>query len=319
MEGFEVGKAFVTGGAGFIGSHLVDELVRRGAKVTVYDNLSTGRREVLKEKSSSADVKLIEGDILDLEFLKESMRGHDIVFHLAANADVRGGIHNTRVDLEQNIIGTHNVLEAMRENAIKRIAFTSSATVYGEPKQFPTPETYPAIQTSLYGASKLAGGALIQAYSEAFGMTSWIFRFVSILCERYSHGVVFDFMKKLRKNPRSLEILGDGKQRKSYLYVGDCIAGIMMALEKSSEKVNIFNLGHTEFLDVCKVADIIVSELGLEQPEYTFTGGTRGWIGDSPFVHLSVEKMQKLGWQPKIEIEDAIRRTVRYLQEHPVT
>ncbi len=310
-------KYFVTGGAGFIGSHIVDKLLQEGNEVTVYDNLCAGKELFIKHNRSNPRFKLIKSDVLDNNALNTAMKGNDFVFHLQANADVRGGITKTRVDLEQNTIATWNVLEAMRINNIKKIAFSSSATVYGEPEQFPTPENYPLIQTSLYGASKLAGEAMIEAYCEYYDMQCFIFRFVSWIGERYTHGVIFDFVKKLQQNSKELEVLGDGNQKKSYLYVGDGVEGIFFAIKNFREQKNIFNLGHTEFINVLKVADIICEEMKLENVQYTCTGGIRGWKGDSPLVHLDIKKLQNLGWQPKTSIEEGIRRTVRYLLQNP--
>ena len=310
-------KVFVTGGAGFIGSHIVDRLIKDGHEVTVYDNFCTGKELFIKHHLTNPRFKLVKGDTLNLDKLKEEIKQHDFVFHLQANADVRGGIEKTRIDLEQNTIATLNVLEAMRVSNIKKIAFASSATVYGEPATFPTPENNELMQTSLYGASKLAGEAMIQAYCEYYEMQCFIFRFVSWIGERYTHGVIFDFMKKLQKNNKELEVLGDGNQKKSYLYVGDGVDGIFFAINNFKEQKNIFNLGHTEFMNVLRVADIICEELELKNVQYKCTGGARGWKGDSPLVHLDITKLQKLGWSPKTSIEEGIRRTVRYLKEHP--
>lgn len=310
-------RAFVTGGAGFIGSHIVDKLLSEGNSVTIYDNFSTGKKLFINNNIENKRLNLINGDVLDFEKLSNEIKGHDFVFHLQANADVRGGIKNTQIDLQQNIIATWNVLEAMKKNNIKKIAFSSSATVYGEPNLFPTPENIELIQTSLYGASKLACEAMIQAYSEYFNMQCFIFRFVSWIGERYSHGVIFDFVKKLQKNPKELEILGDGNQKKSYLYVKDGVDGIFFALQKFNEKKNLFNLGHREYISVTRLADIVCEELGLNNVHYIFSGGSRGWLGDSPFVHLDITKLTKLGWQPKISIEEGVRRTVNYLLLHP--
>src|SRR6185503_569657 len=260
----ELKKAFVTGGAGFIGSHLVDELLRRGASVVVYGNLSSGRTDYLKENPAGDKVQLVKGDVLDLAALQKAMAGCDFVFHFQANADVRGGKEKTRVDLEQNTIATWNVLDSMRTHGIKGLAFASSATIYGEPDVFPTPESYAPLQTSLYGASKYAGEAMIQAYGEYYGVRSFVFRFVSWIGERYSHGVVFDFMKKLRADPTRLQILGDGSQKKSYLYVKDGVNGIMLAIEKSTGNKNIYNLGHDDFMNVVDLAQIVFGELGLK-------------------------------------------------------
>jgi len=310
-------KALVTGGAGFIGSHIVDELIRRNDGVVVFDNFCTGFRQHLEPAVSDGRIRLIEGDILDGSRLTKAMEGVTTVFHLAANADVRGGQIDRNVDLQQNVIGAHRVLEAMKAVSAKEIVFTSSATVYGEPDRFPTPEDYAPLQTSLYGASKLAAEAIIQAYGEYFGIRSYVFRFVSWIGERYSHGVIFDFINKLRAKPGELEILGDGSQKKSYLHVEDGIRGIFLALEKMTDLKNVINLGHVEYMNVKNLAEIVCEELGLSDVIYRYTGGTRGWLGDSPFVHLDISKLQSIGFQPRISIEDGVRRTVRYLARNP--
>jgi len=306
-------KAFITGGAGFIASNLADALLKRGDDVIVYDNFCTGQRMFVKHNLSNSKYKLIEADVLDKSTLIDSMKGSDIVFHFQANADVRGGESNTLIDVEQNIIGTHNVLEGVRINGIKKIAFASSATVYGEPEQVPTPENIAPIQTSIYGASKFSAEALIQSYCEYFDIKSYIFRFVSFMGHRYTHGVIFDFMKKLQANSSNLEILGDGSQRKSYLHVSDGVNAILTAIEKANEKTNIFNLGNREWINVKDLADIVIETMGLENVSYSFTGGVRGWKGDTPFVHLSIDKISELGWVPKFSVEETIRDTVRYL------
>jgi UDP-glucose 4-epimerase len=316
MSTATVRRAFVTGGAGFIGSHIVDRLVQDGAAVTIYDNFSTGQEEFIRHHADSVMVRVVHADVRDVERLKQEMMGCDCVFHLQANADVRGGIHRTHIDLEQNTILTWNVLEAMRLNEVRRIVFASSAAVYGEPNVFPTPEQYASLQTSLYGASKLAGEAMIQAYSEYFGITCYIFRFVSWIGPRYTHGVIFDFMASLRTNPKVLRILGDGKQRKSYLDVTDGVNGIFYAIHNAQGSKNIFNLGHDEVMTVLDLADIVVQELGLNVVRYETTEDERGWLGDSPFVHLDTTRLKELGWRPQVSIADGIRNTVRYLQAH---
>jgi UDP-glucose 4-epimerase len=310
-------KALVTGGAGFIGSHVVDELVHRNDEVIVYDNFRTGFKRHLEPAFSEGRIRVVEGDILDGSSLSKAMEGVTTVFHLAANADVRGGQLDREVDLQQNVMGTHRVLEAMKAVGAKRIVFTSSATVYGEPDRFPTPEDYAPLQTSLYGASKLAAEAIIQAYGEYFGIQSYVFRFVSWIGERYSHGVIFDFLNKLRANPVELEILGDGSQKKSYLHVEDGVRGIFLALERMTATKNVINLGHIEYMNVKKLAEIVCQELGLSDVQYRYTGGPRGWLGDSPFVHLDISKLQSIGFQPQISIEEGVRRTVRYLLSNP--
>lgn len=310
-------SVFVTGAAGFVGSNLVDRLLRDGHRVVGYDNFSTGQRRFVEEAGRSDRFTLVEGDTLDLEHLTTAMRGCDFVFHLAANADVRFGIEHPRKDLEQNTIATFNVLEAMRANGIRRVAFSSTGSIYGEPDVHPTPETAPfPVQTSLYGASKLAGEGLIQAYCEGFGFQGYIFRFVSILGERYSHGHVFDFYQRLRANPNELTILGNGLQRKSYLYVQDCIDAMLIAIERAHDKVNIFNLGTDEYCQVNNSIGWITGHLGLD-PVRTYAGGERGWIGDSPFIFLDTAKIQSLGWKPKLSIGEGIIKTLDYLRANP--
>ncbi len=292
-------KYFVTGGAGFIGSNIVDRLLSNGNDVTVYDNFSTGIPEYLENAKKISSFTLIKGDLLVPDLLNRAMSGCDFVFHLAANADVRFGTEHPAKDLYQNTIATFNVLEAMRKNSIDKIAFSSTGSVYGEAKVIPTPEYAPfPVQTSLYGASKLAGEGLIQAYCEGFGFQSWIFRFVSILGERYPHGHVFDFYKQTSAHPEHLEVLGNGHQKKSYLYVQDCIDAIFVALEKSRDKVNIYNLGTDEYCEVNDSIQWICKYLGLE-PEIKYTGGERGWIGDNPFIFLDCKMIRSLGWNPR--------------------
>jgi UDP-glucose 4-epimerase len=307
-------KAFVTGGAGFIGSNLVDRLLQRGDEVVAYDNLSTGMNEFLAEARKSPRFSFVKGDVLEEAALARAMKGAEIVFHLAANADVRFGTRHPRKDLEQNTIATYNVLEAMRANGVKRIAFSSTGSVYGEAAVVPTPETCPfPVQTSLYGASKLAGEGLISAYCEGFGFRGWIFRFVSILGERYTHGHVFDFYKQLVENPRELAVLGNGKQRKSYLYIQDCVSAMFTALEKAEDKVNVFNLGTGEYCEVDDSIGWITESLGLS-PNRVYAGGDRGWIGDNPFIFLDTAKIRALGWKPTLTIREGILRTLTYLE-----
>lgn len=309
-------KAFVSGGAGFFGSNLVDRLLDLGHEVTVYDNLSTGLLQFLEYARDFDCFRLVKGDLLDEDSLSEAMAGHELIFHFAANADVRFGTEHPRRDLEQNTIVTYNILEAMRNNGIRKIAFASTGSVYGEGTVIPTPEDAPfPIQTSLYAASKLAGEGMIAAYCEGFGFQSWIFRFVSILGERYTHGHVFDFYRALKQNPSRLEVLGNGKQRKSYLYIQDCIDAILLALEKSNESVNVLNLGVDGYCEVNDSIGWICKELGVT-PVLEYSGGERGWIGDNPFIFLETQKMQSLGWKPKFSIRDGVLKTVQYLKEN---
>src|SRR3954471_6516035 len=265
-------NALVTGGAGFIGSNLVDRLLADGHRVTAYDNFSTGQRPFLANAVTNSRFALVEGDLLDLPLLKRAVAGHDFVFHLAANADVRFGTNHPDRDLQQNTVATFNVLEAMRVNGVKRIGFSSTGSVYGEPNVFPTPEDGPfPIQTSLYAASKVAGEGLISAYAHGFGFQAFIFRFVSILGERYTHGHVFDFYAKLLANPHAIEVLGNGKQRKSYLYVQDCIDAILTVLDRAQESLNIYNLGTDEYCNVDQSLGWICQHLGLK-PQRRYSG-----------------------------------------------
>ncbi len=312
-------KYLVTGGAGFIGSNLVDRLLQMGRQVVAYDNFSTGQERFLENALAQRNFALVRGDLLDVPALTQAMQGVELVFHLAANADVRFGTEHPRKDLEQNTIATFNVLEAMRANGVRRIAFSSTGSIYGEPEVFPTPERAPfPVQTSLYGASKLAGEGLIQAYCEGFGFQGYIFRFVSILGERYTHGHVFDFYKRLQQNPDELRVLGNGQQRKSYLYVQDCIDAILCAIEKAQDKVNIFNLGTDETCQVNESIGWITAHLGLA-PRLNYTGGERGWIGDSPFISLDCSRIRQLGWKPTLTIREGVLRTLEYLQANPWT
>ena len=306
-------KAFVTGAAGFIGSNLVDRLLRDGHDVVGYDNFVTGQERFLGEAMPSPRFQLVRGDLLDFNQVAASSAGTDTVFHLGANADVRFGLEHPRKDLEQNTIATFNVLEAMRVNGISRIAFSSTGSSYGEPKVFPTPEDCPfPVQTSLYGASKVACEGMIQAYCEGYGFQGYIFRFVSILGERYSHGHVFDFYASLRNDPTTLRVLGDGHQRKSYLYVGDCVEAILTALERAQEKVNIFNLGTDEYCEVNDSIRWITQQLGIS-PKLVYSGGERGWVGDSPFIFLDCSRIRALGWKPSLTIREGVVRTLDYL------
>ncbi|RYD36232.1 MAG: NAD-dependent epimerase/dehydratase family protein [Verrucomicrobiaceae bacterium] len=306
----------ITGGAGFIGSNLAIRLVReRGCKVTIYDNLRTGNVANLQEVRDNPLLDFQEGDILDPPKLTEAMKGVDTVFHLAANADVRGGQSNRRIDLDQNTVGTWNVLEACRVNQVARYFFASSATVYGEPDVFPTPETMPLIQTSVYGASKLAGEAMAQAYSEYDDMQVVIFRFVSWTGPSYSHGVVRDFCGKLKQNPECLHILGDGTQRKSFLDVRDGINGLLHAADHGTGRVQIYNVGHDEWVNVNEVAETVVDALGLTGARFNYGGGERGWKGDSPLVLLDTTRLKSLGWSANIGILQSIRDTVQSLKK----
>jgi UDP-glucose 4-epimerase len=281
--------------------------------------MSTGQERFIENARKSKAFTFVSGDNLDLPSLTKAMQGCEFVFHLAANADVRFGTDHTRRDLEQNTIATYNVLEAMRRQGIKRIAFSSTGSTYGEAEVIPTPETAPfPVQTSLYGASKVAGEGLISSYCEGFGFEGYIFRFVSILGERYTHGHVFDFYKQLVEHPGSLRILGDGLQRKSYLYVQDCVDAILHVTRKATaleakHRTQVYNLGTAEYVQVNDSVGFICKALGLK-PKLEYTGGDRGWIGDNPFIFLDTAKIRATGWAPKLTIEQGIVRTLEWLR-----
>lgn len=309
-------KIVITGCAGFIGSNLVDSLLKSNVKIVGIDNLSTGREEFLSSALTNPNFTFHKLDLQDLEQLPTLFAGGNFVYHLAANADIRFGAERPRRDLEQNTIVTHNVLEAMRISGVKNIAFSSTGSIYGESPMNPTPENAPfPIQTSLYGASKLACEGLIQAYCETFGMQSWIFRFVSILGPRYSHGHVIDFYKQLNEHPSYLTVLGDGHQRKSYLHVSDCIEAIHVAINSESSLVNIFNLGVDGYCEVRDSIGWITGELGLD-PRISFGTESKGWIGDNPLIYLDTKRIQELGWGPKYSIEESVRDTVSYFKSN---
>lgn len=309
-------RTFVTGGAGFIGSHLVDRLVAEGNRVTVLDNLSSGRMEFIEHHEGNGNFKFIEADLLNLDRVKAATIGHEVVFHLAANPEARWGIENTELDLKQETIATYNILEAMRVNGIKKIVFASSGTIYGETPVIPLPEDYgPALPISLYGAGKLASEGLISAFCGTFDMQAWIFRFANVAGTRATHGVIFDFIQKLKRNHSELEILGDGNQCKPYLHVEDCIEGMLFGFVNSHDKVNVFNLGCSSATKVNTIARTLVREMGLRGVSFKYTGGDRGWPGDVPQVRFSVEKINKLGWKAKYTSDDAVRKAIRDILE----
>ena len=305
----------VTGGAGFIGSHLVERLLENN-EVTVFDNFSSGKREFLAPHRQNPNFHLQEADLLDPDALKQALLEKDIVFHVAANPDVKLGAADTRIHVDQNILATHSLLEAMRKAGVGKIAFTSTSTIYGEADVVPTPEDYgPLKPISLYGASKLSCEALISSYCHTFEMQSWIYRFANIVGERGTHGVLVDFIRKLKQNPKELEILGSGKQRKSYLEVKDCVQAMIHCVENSQEETNIFNIGSDDSIDVTGIADITAEKMKLPGVKYRYTGGVggRGWKGDVKIMQLSIEKIKRLGWTPKRNSTEAIEAAVESL------
>lgn len=313
-------RACVTGGAGFIGSTLADRLSDLGAEVVIVDDFRTGRREFVAGLLERPNARLVEGDVLDAGVLSEAFAGCDWVFHLQANADVRHGLEHPARDLEQNTVATSTVLEAMRAAGVRRIAFSSTGSVYGEPEVFPTPEDAPfPIQTSLYGASKLAGEGLISAYAHGYGFAGLIFRFVSLLGERYTHGHVFDFYRALKRDPTRLRVLGDGRQEKSYLYVQDCVSAMLTAArahEREQGATHVYNLGTDETVTVNQSLATIVAHMGLD-PVLDYAGGRRGWAGDSPLIHLDCTRIRSLGWKPTLSIAQATIRTLEWFEAHP--
>jgi UDP-glucose 4-epimerase len=314
-KNFKNKKIFITGGAGFIGSNLVEELLKEKAKVIVYDNLSLGRKEFIIPFLKNSSFKFIKADLLNKKKLEESIKGTDIVFHMAANSDIPYGIKHPEVELKNGTIATSNLLEAMRKNNVKKIVFASTSAVYGDkPKIIPTPENYgPLFPISFYGASKLASEALISAYCHNFNFQAWIFRFANIIGKNGTHGVVFDFIKKLKKNPKELVILGDGEQAKPCLHVKECVEGMIYGLKKADQQLNFFNLACRGAIKVKKIAELVVKEMGLKNVRFKYTGGKRGWPGDVPQVRLDSKKMKKLGWEAKLTSDEAVKLGIKEL------
>ncbi len=300
----------VTGGAGFIGSHVVDRLVDDGYDVIVVDNLSSGNPDYV-----NPEAVFYRTDLNDFDGLMEIFRRHGIeeVWHIAANPDVRIGSENPDEIYRNNVYATYVLLEVMRRNDVKRIVFTSTSTVYGEAKVIPTPEDYPTIPISIYGASKVACEAMIASYCHTFDMKAWIYRFANVIGKRSNHGVIYDFIMKLKRNPNELEILGNGEQNKSYIYISDCVDAMFFGL-KADDWINVFNIGSEDQIKVKRIAEIVCEEMGLN-PVFKFTGGDRGWKGDVPVMLLSIERLKKLGWRPKYNSEQAVRKAVRDLLE----
>ncbi len=303
-------RIMITGGAGFIGSHFVEELEKHN-EVVVYDNFSSGKKEFLAGRK----VEILEGDILDFKKLNDSFRDIDIVYHFAADPDVKSSYSEPMKSFEINVIGTQNVLEASRLNDIKTIVFASSSTVYGDTRNIPTPETEQIKPISNYGATKSASENMIMSYSYLYGIKGIMLRYANIIGPRLTHGVIYDFYNKLKKNPAELEILGDGKQKKSYLHVKDCVQASILCAEKGKKPFDIFNIGSEEQISVVGIADAICEEMGLKNVEYKFTGGDRGWKGDVPVMMLDISKIKSLGWVPSKSINQSIRDTVRWIMK----
>jgi len=305
---------FVTGGAGFIGSHLVDRLMAEGKTVTVYDNLVSGKKKDIAHHLGKPNFRFVEADLLDFRTLTAAMQGHEIVWHLGANTDIPTGNRVTDLDLNNCTIATRNVLEAMREQKIGKILFASSACVYGDAPPQALSETFgPLHPINLYGAGKLACEALISSYSHLFGIQAWMFRFANVVGARMGHGVIFDFIQKLKRNPQELEILGDGQQKKPFFLVEDCISGMICAFDNSSKPYDVFNLGTETFTNVTRIGEIVIEEMGLRNVKVKYSGGARGWPGDVPIVFFSTKKINGLGWKASRTSDEAVRTAARRL------
>ncbi len=307
-------RVFITGGAGFVGSYLAERLLDEGHSVSVFDNLSAGSREFLSDFEGRASFRFFHADLLNLEDLEASLRGHDAVFHLAANSDIEKGHRQTDTDFRLGTVATFNVLEAMRRVGVHQLVFSSSSVVYGEPTVVPTPEDYgPLFPISLYGASKLASEALISAFSHNYGIKAWIYRFANICGRHGTHGVIVDFIHKLQANPRRLEVLGDGNQAKPYLHVSECVDGIIYGWQHSQEPLNYFNLGCEGATSAREVAEFVIEAVGLKDVNVEYTGGKRGWPGDVAQVRLDCTKMGKLGWKARLRSTQAVRQATQEL------
>jgi len=305
---------FVTGGAGFIGSHLVERLLAQGGRVTVYDNLSSGRLEWMNPHLENAAFRFVQADLLEMESLVDAMAGHNMVWHLGANTDIPAGGKDVGLDLRNCTMATHNVLEAMRKHAIGHLVFSSTSALYGDPPVYPAPESAgPLRPISLYGAAKLACEGLVSAYCHLFGIQAWMFRFANVVGARMGHGVIFDFIQKLRNNEAELEVWGDGRQLKPFFLVEDCIEGIFCARDKTDEWCDVFNLGTATATRVDRVAEIVLEEMGLQGIPLRYTGGRRGFPGDVPELMLDVSKMARLGWQASCTSDESVRTAARRL------
>ena len=311
-EGFAGRRVLVTGGAGFVGSHVADRLLAEGAEVTILDDFSTGWRQFLP-----AGARLVEADLLDPASATRALAGCDFVFHLAANADIKDNLLEPRRCIDQNVVATQHLLEAMRAAGVREVAFASTGSVYGDATVVPTPEDAPfPVQTSLYATSKLAAEGLLSSYALGYGFRVWIFRFVSLLGPRYTHGHVIDFWRKLRRDPTLLDVLGDGHQKKSYLHVADCVSGMLLAIARVREPINLFNLGHQDWIELDQSIAIITATLGVK-PRIVHGGGDRGWVGDSPRILLDTTRLRALGWAPTRSIEESIVETLAFLEASP--
>jgi len=303
-------RIVITGGAGFIGSHLAEALSGKGEAI-VFDNFSSGRREFL----DAMDIKIVQGDIRKFEETKKVCKEVDVVYHFAADPDVRKSYDEPLENFKIDVLGTVNVLEACRLNNVKQIIFASSSVVYGN-AGIPTPENAPIAPISNYGAAKAASEYYVSTYSQLYGIKAIVLRYANIIGPRLTHGVIHDFYEKLEKNPKELEILGDGNQEKSYLHVNDAVEATLLAVQRTKKDFEVFNVGSEEKITVKKIAHLIVSTLSLENVQYKYTGGKIGWPGDVPIMLLSIEKLKGLGWKPRFTVQKSILHTVDWLKTH---
>lgn len=310
-------RYLVTGGAGFIGSHIVDKLIELGHKVRVYDNFSTGKKLFIQTHLKNPNFELIKADLSNIKKLNKAMQSIDFVFHLAAHADVKSGIKDHFIDHRQNLEMSQNVLEAMVKQKVKKIAFSSTSSVYGDATIHPTPEDYPFKPTSLYGATKAACENYIQSYASYYDFKAYIFRLVSFLGPRYTHGIIIDVLKKLRQNSKSIELFSDGSPKKSSLAVSDGIEAMLQIINRSQDKINIYNIGHSKIMKISEIVDSILQSLDKTSVKKKWLGKKSSWKGDNEFVLLSIDKLKKIGWEPKKTIKQAIAETVNYLQNNP--
>jgi len=308
-------RTVVTGGAGFVGSTLVAALLDAGHEVTAYDNFSSGRREFLEPFGDRPQFALVEGDLLDFERLQAAVERVEVVWHIAANPDIRYGAEKTDLDLQQGTLATYNVLEAMRRREVRQIVFSSSSAIYGRPTVVPTPEDYgPLLPHSLYGASKLACEGLISAFCHSHGFQAWIFRFANVVGPNATHGIIPDLLAKLGRDRTKLEVLGDGRQRKSYIHVCDCVAGMIHGWREAGEKVKVFNLGTDDDILISRIAGIVLETAGDTNMSIAYTGGEVGWPGDVPLMQLDTARIRATGWRPTWRSEASVRQAVRALR-----
>lgn len=307
-------NVLITGGAGFVGSNLAERLLADGHRVTVFDDLSAGSLEFLRDCRTHTEFCFIEGDLLEPDQIGKAVRGQDVVFHLAANSDIDKGRSESDRDLRLGTLATFNTLDAMRANGVRQLVFSSSSVVYGEPTQIPTPEDYgPLLPISLYGASKLACEGLISAFAHNYGIQSWIFRFANICGRHGTHGAIVDFIRKLRANPGQLQVLGNGRQAKPNLHVSECVDGMVYGWQHARDEVNYFNLGCEGATSADDIARSVIAALELRDVQIVHTGGERGWPGDVPQVRLDCTKMERIGWRAKLTSNQAVERASREL------